>query len=89
MPHDQFGRDISVGDTVVMKGEVVKVLDDPNYLNCTVRLAQQMPPTGADTTLQLNTAQLEKTGGGGEEEGKEPKSTPSSPPQAKPSEHKR
>ena len=96
MPHDQFGRDISVGDTVTIKGEVVKVLDDPNYLNCTVKLAKQMPPTGTDTTLQLNTAQLEKSGGGeeGDKASKSTRETASpgtSPPQAqqKPPEHKR
>lgn len=63
MPLDQFGNQISVGDTVTIKGEVVKVLEDPNYINCTVKLAQNMPPSGAETNLQLNTAQVEKTGG--------------------------
>ena len=63
MSNDQFGRPVAVGDTVVIKGEVVHVLDDPNYINCTVKLAQPMPPSGAQTTVQLNTAQLEKQGG--------------------------
>jgi hypothetical protein len=71
MPNDQFGRSISVGDTVIIKGEVTKVLEDPNFVNCTVKLAQQMPPAGTETNLQLNTAQLEKTGGskGGDSKG--------------------
>jgi len=63
MPNDQYGRPIAVGDTVVIKGEVVKVLDDPNFVNCTVRLSQQMPPSGTEINVQLNTAQVEKQGG--------------------------
>ena len=84
MPNDQFGRPVSVGDTVTIKGEVVKVLDDPNYINCTVKLAQQMPPAGTETTLQLNTAQVEKTGGskGGGEKGGAQQTQQSQPAQA-------
>lgn len=77
MPNDQFGRPVSVGDTVTIKGEVVKVLEDPNYINCTVKLAQQMPPAGTETTVQLNTAQLEKAGGS-----KSEAPSPLQPPQA-------
>jgi len=64
MPNDQFGRPISVGDTVIIKGEVTKVLDDPNFVNCTVTLSKQMPPSGTEVNVQLNTAQLEKQGDG-------------------------
>lgn len=53
-----------MGDTVTLKGEVTKVLDDPNFVNCTVKLAKSMPPSGTETNLQVNTAQLEKQGGG-------------------------
>jgi hypothetical protein len=81
MPNDQFGRPISVGDTVIIKGEVTKVLDDPNFINCTVKLAQQMPPAGTEVNLQLNTAQLEKEGGAGGEGGKSTAQTPPSPQQ--------
>ena len=63
MPNDQFGRPVAVGDTVIIKGEVTKVLEDLNFVNCTVKLAQQLPPTGAETNLQLNTVQVEKAGG--------------------------
>lgn len=59
MPNDQFGRAVNVGDAVVIKGSVTHVLDNPNYLNCTVQLAQQLPPAGSETQIQLNTAQLE------------------------------
>ena len=64
MPNDQFGRPIAVGDTVTMTGEVTKVVEDPNFVNCTVNLQQSMPPSGTETNLQLNTAQLTKKGGG-------------------------
>src|SRR5215831_7621061 len=87
MPNDQFGRPVSVGDTVTIKGEVVTVLDNPNYVNCTVKLAQQMPPAGTETNVQLNTAQVEKQGGGSGEKGGAGKSstagaeTPPRPPE--------
>jgi hypothetical protein len=59
MPNDQFGRPVKVGDQVTIKGEVVKVSDDPNFLNCTVKLAHTLPPTNSEVNLTLNTAQLE------------------------------
>jgi len=82
MPNDQFGRPISVGDTVTIKGEVTRVLDDPNFINCTVKLAQQMPPSGTQVNLELNTAQLEKTGGS--TGGARAQAQPTRPPQAQP-----
>jgi hypothetical protein len=45
---------------VIIRGKLTTVLDDPNYVNCTVQLNQQMPPSGAETNLQMNTAQIEK-----------------------------
>jgi hypothetical protein len=64
MPNDQYGRPVAVGDTVTIKGSLVHVSPDPNFLNCTVKLAVLLPPSGTETTLQLNTAQLEKASGG-------------------------
>jgi hypothetical protein len=69
MPNDSFGRPVSVGDTVVIKGEVTKVLDNPNYINCTVKLAKPMPPSGAEMNIELNTAQVENTSSGKPEAG--------------------
>jgi hypothetical protein len=60
MANDQFGRPLVAGDTVTIQGQVVKVLDDPNYINCTVQLAQLMPPAGTQVNVQLNTAQVVK-----------------------------
>lgn len=56
---------------MTIKGEITKLIEDPNFVNCTVKLAQPMPPSGAETTFQLNTAQVEKSGGskGGESKG--------------------
>jgi len=81
-----------VGDTVIIKGEVVKVLDDPGYINCTVKLTQQMPPSGAETMVQCNTAQLEKQGGGsggkgGAAEKSQSQPPPQPPPQQAPPQH--
>lgn len=64
MPHDQYGRPISVGDTVTLKGSLVDLLDDPNYINCTVQLDQQMPPGGTELRIDLNTQQVVKQGSG-------------------------
>ena len=52
-----------MGDAVTIKGEVTQVSEDPNFVNCTVKLMQTMPPSGAEINLPLNTAQLEKVGG--------------------------
>lgn len=59
MPNDKFGRPIKVGDEVVIKGTVETVTEDPNYINCTVKLDEPMPPSGAEVRVQVNTAQLE------------------------------
>jgi len=53
---------VAVGDKVLIKDSLVAVEDNPNYLNCTVKLEQAMPPSGAETQLKLNTVQLEKAG---------------------------
>lgn len=59
MPNDVFGKPVSVGDAVIIKGTVESVTEDPNYVNCTVLLDEQMPPSGAEVRIQVNTAQLE------------------------------
>ena len=65
MMHDQYGRTIFRGDTVALTGRVVDLLDDePDYVNCTVQLDQQMPPSGATIRLDLNTMQVVKTAPG-------------------------
>jgi|SRR5215475_1585706 len=58
--NDQYGREVLLGDTVTLKGSVVDLLDDPNYKNCTVLLDSQMPPSGAQVRIDLNTQQLTK-----------------------------
>jgi len=80
MPNDQFGRPVKVGDKVIIKAEVLKVSDDPNFLNCTVKLAQQMPPGGTETQMQLNTAQMENQSAGQEGGAKPPQKPPQPPP---------
>ena len=92
MPNDQYGRPISVGDTVMIKGEVVHVLDNPNYVNCTVKLSQSMPPSGAEIKVECNTAQLEYAGvakplASGAKMGGEQKSEQHEPPQTQHAQH--
>lgn len=59
---DQYGRPVFLGDTVTLKGQITDIIENPNYINCTVRLDQPMPPSGAPFSLFLNTAQLVKDG---------------------------
>jgi|SRR6516225_8238476 hypothetical protein len=60
MPNDQNGNPLKVGDTVLVKGTVETLVEDPNYINCTVKCTELMPPTGAPITLQLNTSMVQK-----------------------------
>lgn len=62
--HDQFGRRIFRGDTVTLTGRVIDLIDDPNYVNCTVLVDRDMPPSGVQIRLDLNTAQVTKVGPG-------------------------
>ena len=73
-----------MGDKVVIKAEVVKVDDSPNFLNCTVKLAQQMPPGGTETQMQLNTAQVENQSAGEESKSGSKDKPPEKPPQPPP-----
>lgn len=60
--NDQFGREVGVGDQVSLKGTVVGVNDlSPYYLNCWVELDGQMPPSGAQIRVGLNTQMVEMT----------------------------
>ena len=61
---DQYGSPISLGDTVSISGAVVDLVDNPNYVNCTVLLDRQMPPSGTQVRLDCNTQQVIKTQGG-------------------------
>lgn len=72
--NDQYGRPVFVGDTVTIKGSLIDLLDDPDYINCTVLLDQQMPPSGTQVRIDLNTQQVVKEGPG------EPPPMPQPPP---------
>lgn len=62
---DQYGRQIWQGDTVVLKGSIVDLLEgQQNYINCTVLLDQQLPPSGTQVYVDLNSQQLIKQGPG-------------------------
>lgn len=60
--NDQYGRPVWEGDTVIIQGKVIDLVEDPNYINCTVQLDQQLPPSGAQLRVDLNTQQLVKQG---------------------------
>ena len=59
-----MGSPVWKGDTVIIKGKVIDIAEDPNYLNCTVQLDQQLPPSGAQMKIDLNTQQVVKQGPG-------------------------
>ena len=58
--NDQYGRPVALGDQVTLQGTIVDLTEDPNYANCSVRLTQQMPPSGTETRINLNTQQVTK-----------------------------
>ena len=60
--NDQYGRPVWQGDSVTIQGKIIDIVEDPNYLNCTVQLDQQLPPSGAQVKVDLNTQQLVKQG---------------------------
>lgn len=62
--NDQYGRRVVPGDIVTFSGQVISVLPTENYINCTVRLSQEMPPSGMQFLLDCNTRQLTKVSAG-------------------------
>lgn len=58
---DKHGSLVKVGDVVTFEGTVESIVDDPNYVNCTVLLTETMPPSGAQVRVKCNTAQLTDT----------------------------
>lgn len=58
MANDQFGREVAVGTNVYLTGTVTSLTGGNDFINCTVTLDNTMPPSGAETELSVNTAQL-------------------------------
>lgn len=57
MPHCALGRELHVGDRVVIECVVESVQTGEDYCNVTVRTVRPMPPYDTGTTITLNTRQ--------------------------------
>ena len=67
MPHDVKGRELKVGDEVLVRGKIAQISSDPanaQYCNCTVELNEPMPayPDQKSTFSGINAKQVEKVG---------------------------
>lgn len=62
MPHCNKGREIKVGDRVIIECIVTDVQTGIDYCNVTVKTVRPMPPYDTGTTITLNTKQTEKVG---------------------------
>jgi len=62
MPHDRKGRELKVGDKVVLEGEVTAVYPDAETCNVTVKTAYPRPD-GQHDTVTLTAGHVLKTGG--------------------------
>lgn len=59
MPHCNKGRELKVGDRVMIECVVESVQPAVDYCNVTVRTVRPMPPYTDGTTITLNTKQTE------------------------------
>jgi hypothetical protein len=61
MPHDSKGRELKIGDRVILAGKITGISPSEGFCNCTVELDHVMPPESTKTTLSaINTRQLER-----------------------------
>lgn len=67
MPHCNKGRELKVGDRVMVECVVESVQASVDYCNVTVRTVRPMPPYTDGTTIVLNTRQTEKIDAEGDE----------------------
>lgn len=63
MLNDLYGRPLAVGDAVCIKGCVISLSEDVDFINCVIKLDEPMPPSGAEVKVQLNSRQIEKASG--------------------------
>lgn len=59
MPHCNRGRELKVGDRVMIECIVESVQPGEGYCNVTVRTVRPMPPYETGTAITLNTRQTE------------------------------
>jgi hypothetical protein len=59
MPHCNRGRELKVGDRVMIECIVESLQAGEDYCNVTVRTVRPMPPYETGTTVTLNTRQTE------------------------------
>jgi len=59
MPHDINGKEVFVGQRVVIEAIVESVQAGPDYCNTTLRTTRPMPSYPTGTQIVLNTKQVE------------------------------
>lgn len=59
MPHCNRGRELKVGDRVMIECVVESVQPGEEYCNVSVRTVRSMPPYTGGTIITLNTKQTE------------------------------
>ncbi len=59
MPHCSLGRELKVGDIVLVRCVVVNVQPATDYCNVTIKTTLPMPPYADGTSITLNTKQVE------------------------------
>ena len=61
MPHDRDGKELKVGDAVMVPARVTGIQQTEEYCNVTLETSQGMPPSNARSTLNLNAKQVVKS----------------------------
>lgn len=63
MPHDRNGKEIRVGDEVLLRAKVTQVWAGEDYCNITIESITGRKPDGLSDTAVLNAAVLEVVSG--------------------------
>ena len=60
MPHDKNGKEIVVGDRVLVECVVESIVMQADYCNVGLKTVDSMPPYDGGTSLHLNAKQVVK-----------------------------
>jgi hypothetical protein len=60
MPHDAKGRELKVGDKVLVPAVVTSIAAGEDYCNLTVQTERPMKPSDQPTMITFNASQVDK-----------------------------